>query len=128
MPRRPPSYLDLLARRNGNEGAREREERARRRADPARIPLDTFYGSGAWRRLRDAHLASEPLCRLCAAQGRTEPAVLVDHVVPITEAWARRLDDANLQSLCRLCHDRKTAADLRRPAGSQPADRAKPSD
>ena len=63
-----------------------------------------------WQRVRRMHLASEPLCRTCGL-----PAVLVDHIVPIRDAGAR-LDDDNLQSLCRRCHDAKTAEDVRKRA------------
>lgn len=32
---------------------------------------------------------------------------MVDHIVPLPEG--DRFDDANLQSICRSCHARKTA-------------------
>lgn len=70
---------------------------------------------GRWERVRAMHLAAEPLCRLCAARGRVTPAVLVDHIVPIRDGGAV-LDDRNLQSLCRRCHDAKTAEDMRKRA------------
>jgi len=70
-----------------------------------------------WRRLRDAHLAREPLCRMCRHSGLVSAAALVDHIVPIADGGAV-LDDDNLQSLCRGCHDKKTAVDVaRRRAG-----------
>lgn len=48
-------------------------------------------------------LAEDPGCRLC-----DRPAVLVDHVTPIS-AGGDRLDTANLRPLCRSCHDAVTA-------------------
>ena len=66
-----------------------------------------------WENLRIVHLAGEPLCRLCAAQGLATAADLVDHIVPIRDGGAV-LDEENLQSLCRRCHDAKTAEDLAR--------------
>ena len=66
-----------------------------------------------WVKLRRLHLQGEPLCRRCAAQGRVTAADLVDHIVPIAEGGAV-LDEDNLQSLCRRCHDAKTAEDLAR--------------
>lgn len=62
------------------------------------------------------HLAAEPLCRMCAAEGRVTAATLVDHIVPIEDGGAV-LADANLQSLCIPCHGIKTADDLARRAG-----------
>lgn len=62
----------------------------------------------AWEKVRRAHLRMEPLCRNCEERGRVEPASEVDHIVPLSEGGAR-LDHDNLQSLCRPCHNRKTA-------------------
>jgi 5-methylcytosine-specific restriction enzyme A len=64
-----------------------------------------------WRRVREMHLRSEPLCRMCLAAGRAVGATMVDHVVPIRDG-GERLADINLQSLCADCHARKTADDL----------------
>ena len=64
-----------------------------------------------WVKVRLLHLSSEPLCRLCAAQGRVTAADLVDHILPIADGGAV-LDEDNLQSLCRRCHDAKTAEDV----------------
>lgn len=66
----------------------------------------------AWRRLRAAVLADEPLCRHCAAQGLVVPATEVDHM----RGAADNSRDA-LQALCKPCHSRKTMAELHgRPA------------
>lgn len=59
-----------------------------------------------WRRLRTAHMAAEPLCRMCG-----KLADLVDHITPILDGGAV-LDDNNLQSLCKACHAVKSARDL----------------
>lgn len=83
---------------------RYRAKRTGRDADPRRtIPLN----SHAWRKLRDAVLASEPLCRHCQERGIVEPATDVDHVSgdPSDNSMA------NLQPLCHSCHSIKTAAD-----------------
>ncbi len=64
-----------------------------------------------WERVRSIHLAAEPLCRMCSQAGRTTAAVLVDHITPINDGGAI-LDDRNLQSLCRACHDEKTREDV----------------
>ena len=61
----------------------------------------------AWRRLRLQVLAEEPLCRECAARGRTTPAIEVDHVDG--DAWNRAR--GNLRPLCKPCHSARTARD-----------------
>jgi 5-methylcytosine-specific restriction protein A len=66
-----------------------------------------FYRSPAWTWARSEQLAREPNC-FCG-----EPATAVDHVVPVAEGGAD-LDPANLQSLCRRCHGRKTQAESHR--------------
>lgn len=63
-------------------------------------------------RLREQLLKREPLCRLC--QRKTPPVVTVatiaDHVTPLAKGGAAH-DIANLQPVCKPCHDRKTAED-----------------
>lgn len=80
-----------------------KEDKRQVRLRQSRRALAT--NSAAWRKLRAVHLAGEPLCRHCAAEGRVRAATDVDHVDG---------DDANnapenLQSLCRSCHGAKTA-------------------
>jgi 5-methylcytosine-specific restriction endonuclease McrA len=60
----------------------------------------------AWRRLRSWFLHRHPLCVRCGL-----PASLVDHVRALEDGGSR-LDAANLQALCRLCHAAKTRTDL----------------
>ena len=62
-----------------------------------------------------AQLLREPFCRACAAQyppgdprHRTR-ATVVDHIEPHRGNWARFIDPANHQSLCKRHHDQKTA-------------------
>jgi 5-methylcytosine-specific restriction enzyme A len=64
------------------------------------------YGS-RWRKLRTFVLAREPLCRACAADGRTKAATHVDHVKPKAEGGTDAV--ANLQPLCSPCHAAKSA-------------------
>jgi 5-methylcytosine-specific restriction enzyme A len=53
-----------------------------------------------WRKVRGAaHLAREPLCRLCLAGKRVVAATGVDHIVPLAKGGAK-YDPENLQSLC----------------------------
>ena len=58
-----------------------------------------------WQAARLRHLAREPLCRYCAAQGRTRAATVVDHIAPHRGDSARFWDSSNWQSLCKPCHD-----------------------
>ncbi|MDO9711988.1 HNH endonuclease [Paracraurococcus lichenis] len=64
-----------------------------------------------WQKLRAAHLALHPLCEHCLLEGKLIEANEVDHIEPVKAAPHRRLDPTNLQSLCKPCHSRKTAAE-----------------
>ena len=59
--------------------------------------------------LRPGQLLREPFCRECARRGIRTTATVVDHVRPHRGDWALFIDPANHQSLCKSCHDRKTA-------------------
>lgn len=66
------------------------------------------YGS-QWQKARLGYLAHHPLCRHCEAEGRTEPATVVDHIKAHKGDMALFWDTANWQPLCKRHHDEKTA-------------------
>nr|DAZ74933.1 MAG TPA: HNH endonuclease [Caudoviricetes sp.] len=63
---------------------------------------DAYYGTVAWRRLREAALIRDHYW--CARCGR-RPAGTVHHIVPVTERPDLAMELNNLQSLCRQCHN-----------------------
>ena len=69
-----------------------------------------MYNLPVWRdKLRPAQLLREPFCRECAKRGIRTPATVVDHIIPFRGDWQLFTDAGNLQSLCKTCHDCKTA-------------------
>lgn len=64
-----------------------------------------LYNRIAWKRLRLEQLRREPFCRLCAELGRKIPATIADHTKPHRGSEELFFDSANLQSLCKTCHD-----------------------
>jgi 5-methylcytosine-specific restriction protein A len=60
-----------------------------------------FYSSVKWQRLRGWFIRRNPVCVLCL-----RPAEVVDHILAIKDG-GEALSDANLQSLCNRCHQRK---------------------
>ena len=59
--------------------------------------------------LRKRRLAMEPLCRMCADEGRVTEATTPDHITPLAMGG---LDvDSNIQCLCDDCHAFKTATE-----------------
>ncbi len=70
------------------------------------------YGS-SWDRLRQVVLQRDGgLCQACLADGFVKPGNLVDHKVPKAEGGTDDL--GNLQVLCKVCHDNKTALESAR--------------
>lgn len=86
----------------------------------ANRPPQSFYHSSEWRKLRKAFITStttlpdgrilpNAICRICYLDyGRTEPMHTVDHIHRIRDG-GNPLDWNNLQSLCKMHHDRKSS-------------------
>ncbi len=68
------------------------------------------YNTSAWKRLRLAKLAHDPLCYACTLRGLTVEAVAVDHMHAIAKGGDPFPDFDRLMSLCERCHNEKTAA------------------
>lgn len=79
-----------------------------------------WRGHRTYRRLRDAVLAAEPLCRLCAGRGRTTAATEVDHIEPVHARPDLQMDRSNLRPLCHACHAAVTARQAGRIPRRQP--------
>lgn len=77
---------------------------------PWRPPSVGDKHDARWNRISRSKRAREPLCRLCKAAGRYEPATIVDHIRPLADGGTH--DESNLMPLCKACHDGvKTPAD-----------------
>lgn len=75
-----------------------------------------FYHSAAWKKARKEKLKSKPICEVhefvdyyvdCTSNSP------VDHIVPI-ELDGAKTDQNNLMTLCKGCHERKSALELHR--------------
>ena len=79
-------------------------------------PGDPFYNSSAWRKLRAAKLAADPLCECddCKATGDLVPAGVVDHIKPRCDYPQLELDFDNLRSMSEAHHNRHTARSRRK--------------
>lgn len=81
---------------------------------PKPISIDRKRGSaGVLDRMR-IRQRDQGLCQECVRQGRPGPGWLVDHIVPLWEGGSD--EDENKQTLCRPCHDAKSAAEAKRRA------------
>lgn len=69
-------------------------------------------GYGAqWQHARAVYLRAHPFCVRCQAQGRIEPAAILDHIRPHKGDQGLFWDPGNWQALCKPCHDSKTASE-----------------
>lgn len=73
------------------------------RADK-RKTAERGYGA-AWQRARLAYLKANPLCVMCAKDGRTTPANVVDHKIKHEGDQVLFWSQDNWQSLCKPHHD-----------------------
>lgn len=97
MPRKPPT-LKLIANDSGKQ-----------RPDPRPAPSRRGYGRD-WQRCRLAKLADDTFCEHCLSRGLYVAATEVDHIRPLASG-GEHYERENLQSLCKPCHSRKTAAE-----------------
>lgn len=82
-------------------GSREAKPRSRDRVDVWR----RWYKTAEWRRLRWSVLVDALFtCRSCGVIG-TGPDLVADHIIPHRGDRDLFLDRANLQCLCKTCHD-----------------------
>ncbi len=86
--------------------------------DKHKRTIDTMRGTATergydarWRKARLRYLRQQPLCAECDRQGRLSAATVVDHKVPHKGDDDLFWNTDNWQSLCKQCHDRKTATE-----------------
>ena len=77
--------------------------------DRYRQPWSKVYTTTRWRAFRKNYLNRYPLCVQCDREGRTTAATVVDHIKPHRGDEVLLWAEANMQPLCKPCHDQKTA-------------------
>ena len=70
-----------------------------------------LYNTARWRRESKAYKAANPLCVECMRVGRVTAVAVTDHTIPHKGNEQLFWDQSNWQSLCKQCHDRKTATE-----------------
>lgn len=69
-----------------------------------------FYNSRAWKKTRQAVLLRDMgLCQRCGLEGN-----IVDHIVRSDDSWSDRLNEDNLETLCKHCHQLKSDREYKR--------------
>jgi 5-methylcytosine-specific restriction protein A len=69
---------------------------------------DKFYNKQTWRKLRNHHIRTNPICSSCHYNNAIVSAYCVDHIKP-RRLWPElSLSQSNLNSLCNDCHLKKS--------------------
>ena len=83
-----------------------------KRDDRPTMKYDALRGSSAdrgygyrWQQARLRHLEANPLCVMCASEGRVVEAQVVDHIKPHKGNQTLFWSASNWQSLCKRHHD-----------------------
>jgi 5-methylcytosine-specific restriction enzyme A len=84
-----------------------------KRVDASKHTRNQLYG-WRWQKYRKHYIAHHPLCAICEAEGRIEPATVVDHIKPHNLDAALFWDPDNHRALSKRCHDLYGATDKRR--------------
>jgi 5-methylcytosine-specific restriction protein A len=80
---------------------------------PRHLPRESAASRGydrRWRKARAVFLAQNALCAECRRGGIFRAAEVVDHITPHRGDKKLFWDVKNWQSLCKRCHDVKTAS------------------
>lgn len=71
-----------------------------------------------WMAIRERIIRRDKgLCQECQRNGRLSEATQIDHITPLHRGGQD--NDANLEALCKGCHDAKTAAEMREMRGER---------
>ncbi len=113
MPPKPCRYSGCPnAHRNKGAYCDDHKKAKRRQDDKRRGSAHSRGYSYRWGQYSKSRLERLPLCVRCLEQGNIKRAVITDHIVPHNGPndplfW----DVDNHQSLCKRCHDIKTATE-----------------
>lgn len=93
--------------------------KAKWKATDANRPNSTArgYTSTRYQKARRSFIRSHPLCVECDRLGIVEPATILDHIKPHRGDWKLFWDHSNWQSLCTICHNRKSQRETLNPFG-----------
>jgi 5-methylcytosine-specific restriction protein A len=100
MPDRIPTYRPARKPRRRTDTHASQSEEAKER--------NRFLCRKAWKTLRSAHLAANPLCHDCLKVGVLTPAREVHHIEARQATPEKQYDADNLMSLCSPCHAVRT--------------------
>jgi len=116
MPKHPkipcshPGCPQLVEAAQGSRCEKHKRQEQKRYDQQRGTAAQRGYDS-RWRKYRIKFLAQHPYCVECLKQGKFVFATVVDHIKPHKGDKKLFWDPNNHQSLCKPCHDRKTATE-----------------
>lgn len=103
-PKRPCSYPGCPNLTDGRYCEKHQKIIAKRYEKYERSPVSKKRYGRTWKKIRDAYVASHPLCELCLKHDRYVVAEEVHHKKPLAEGGTHAWN--NLIALCKACHAR----------------------
>lgn len=88
------------------------EERRNQRSSEA-AAFHKWYKTARWQAIRKQQLQAHPLCERHLKRNQVVPATVVHHRLPHKGDWALFSSVANLESLCKPCHDSEAQSEER---------------
>lgn len=107
-PLRPCSFPGCCELTSERYCAKHQKETDRKYNKDSR-PFKCLYNTSRWKKSRKQYLMVHPLCEECRKHGMIKAADVVDHIIPHKGNEELFWDESNWQSLCKECHDKKTA-------------------
>ena len=75
------------------------------------VDMSSFYNDTRWRRFSKEFKERNPLCSICAADGKTSPTKYTDHINRLRMGFGsdlNNLKEEDYQPLCDACHASKS--------------------
>jgi 5-methylcytosine-specific restriction protein A len=82
----------------------QRQKESKAQFDSKRGSSSERGYDGRWQKARLTYLRHHPLCEKCQENNLITLAVLVHHIIPISDG-GDRLNPDNLMALCNKCHE-----------------------
>lgn len=89
----------------------QHRKEAQRQQDKDRPSSSERGYNRRWQGASRRFLREHPLCAECASNGKVVAAEVVDHIKAAKGNKELFWNESNWQSLCKECHDRKTASE-----------------
>lgn len=94
------------------EKKKEKQEKRPFTKEEYIIKANEFYKSRDWRKVRYEVLREQKgRCQCCGRSAKDGVILHVDHIIPLSKDWSKRLDKNNLQVLCEDCNEGKSNTD-----------------